>query len=260
VARLIYVALEQIVARRADLVLAVSPDLERRMRAAGARHVARAVVPAPARPGTRTGTGTGSGTGPGAGAATGAGHSGQGDRPLVLAVGRLAPQKDFAGLIDAARAWQSRTPKPRLVIAGDGPLESDLRSRAAAQGVNAEFPGRVDNVPELLQAADVFVLPSRWEGQPLILQEALRAGAPIVATSTGGIPDLVGAGAGDGDDAALLVPPGNPDALAEAITRVLTDADLSARLRASAAQRAKSLPTGDDAVTAVLQAYERALQ
>jgi glycosyltransferase involved in cell wall biosynthesis len=120
--------------------------------------------------------------------------------------------------------------------------------------VDAEFPGRVGNVPELLQAADVFVLPSRWEGQPLILQEALRAGAPIVATRTGGIPDLTG------DDAALLVPPANPDALAEAITSVLGDAALSARLRVSAAQRAKSLPAEDDAVTAVLQAYERVLQ
>jgi glycosyltransferase involved in cell wall biosynthesis len=124
--------------------------------------------------------------------------------------------------------------------------------------VDAEFPGRVGNVPELLQAADVFVLPSRWEGQPLVLQEALRAGVPIVATRAGGIPDLVGAGTGDG--AALLVPPGNPEALAEAITRVLADAALNARLRASAAQQAKSLPGEDDAVTAVLHAYARALQ
>jgi glycosyltransferase involved in cell wall biosynthesis len=253
-ARLIYVALERIVARRADLVLAVSSDLERRMRAAGTRRVARAVVPAPVRPGP--GPGTGTEPAPAPGAATGSGHSGQVDRPLVLAVGRLAPQKDFATLIDAARTWQSRTPKPRLVIAGDGPLESDLRSQAAAQGVDAELPGRVGNVAELLAAADVFVLPSRWEGQPLILQEALRAGAPIVATRTGGIPDLVGAG----DDAALLVSPGNPDALAEAITRVLTDTALNARLRASATQRAESLPGEDDAVTAVLHAYERALQ
>jgi glycosyltransferase involved in cell wall biosynthesis len=263
-ARLIYVTLEQIVARRADLVLAVSSDLEHRMRAAGARQVARAVVPAPVRSGTGAGTDTGAGTGPDTGAGAGAvtaagrfqrsGRASEDGRPLVLAVGRLAPQKDFAVLIAAARAWQSRTPKPRLVIAGAGPLESDLRSQAAAQSVDVEFPGRVGDVPELLQRADVFVVPSRWEGQPLVLQEALRAGAPIVATRTGGIPDLTG------DDAALLVPPGDPAALAEAIARVLTDPALSIRLRASATQRAETLPTEDDAVAAVLHAYERALQ
>jgi glycosyltransferase involved in cell wall biosynthesis len=97
------------------------------------------------------------------------------------------------------------------------------------------------------------VLPSRWEGQPLILQEALRAGAAIVATRVGGIPDLVG------DDAAVLVRPGDAQALAAAVRAVLTNASLAGRLRAAAAERGAALPTSADAIAAALAAYGRAL-
>ncbi len=106
---------------------------------------------------------------------------------------------------------------------------------------------------ELLAAAAVFVLPSRWEGQPLILQEALRAGAAIVATRVGGIPDLVG------DDAAVLVRPGDAQALAAAVRAVLADPPLAARLRAAAAVRGAALPTAADAIAAALAAYAQAL-
>jgi glycosyltransferase involved in cell wall biosynthesis len=104
-------------------------------------------------------------------------------------------------------------------------------------------------VPALLAAATVFVLPSRWEGQPLILQEALRAGRPIVATRAGGIPDLTG------DDAALLVPPDDPAALAEAVRRVLTDGALAARLAGAARERAGTLPSVNQATEAALAVY-----
>ena len=104
----------------------------------------------------------------------------------------------------------------------------------------------------MLACADVFVLPSLWEGQPLILQEALRAGAAIVASRTGGIPDLTG------QDAALLVPPGDPEQLAAALRRVLAEPGLAKRLSVAAAQRARSLPDEDAAVDAVLADYRRA--
>ena len=120
---------------------------------------------------------------------------------MVLAAGRLAAQKDVGTLIEAAGRWRDLDPRPLLAIAGDGPLAGELRAPAASLGVDAAFLGHRDDVPGLLATAAVFVLPSRWEGQPLILQEALRAGAPIVATRVGGIPDLVG------DDAAVLVDP-----------------------------------------------------
>ena len=120
--------------------------------------------------------------------------------------------------------------------------------------MDATFLGHRDDVADLLAAAAVFVLPSRWEGQPLILQEALRAGAAIVATRVGGIPDLVG------EDAALLVAPGDAPALAAAVSAVLTDVALASRLRTAASRRGAALPTADDAVAAALAAYAQSLE
>jgi glycosyltransferase involved in cell wall biosynthesis len=136
------------------------------------------------------------------------------------------------------------------VIAGDGPLEASLKSQATRLGLDARFPGHRDDIPALLAAAAVFVLPSVWEGQPLILQEALRAGAPIVATRVGGTPVLTG------EDAALLVPPGDAPRLAEAVRAVLTDEVLAARLRKAAAARGRALPGEDAAVAAALAEYK----
>jgi glycosyltransferase involved in cell wall biosynthesis len=233
----VYRLLERVVARGADLVLCVSPDLEARMRSAGARRVGPAIVPA-ADPAPKPAS---SQAGPGGPSAAG--------RPVVLAVGRLAAQKDFGTLLEAAAHWQDLVPLPLLAIAGDGPLAGELRARAASLGIDAEFLGRRDDVADLLAAATVFVLPSRWEGQPLVLQEALRAGAAIVATGVGGITDLVG------DDAAVLVQPGDAQALADAVRAVLLRPPLAARLRAAAAARGAALPTAADGVAAALAVY-----
>ncbi|TVY99976.1 glycosyltransferase [Trebonia kvetii] len=241
---LIYRLLEQIVARSADLILCVSPDLERRMRAAGARRIGRAVVAAPQRR-----TAEPQATEPPAA------HGPAGlppDRPLVLAVGRLAPQKGFATLLEAAATWQDLRPTPLLAIAGDGPLAGSLRATAAPLGEGVRFLGQRDDVPALLAAARVFVLPSRWEGQPLVLQQALRAGTAIVATRTGGIPALTG------DDAALLVQPGDAAALAAAVREVLGDQALASRLRAAAREAAATLPSENDAIEAALASYATA--
>jgi glycosyltransferase involved in cell wall biosynthesis len=256
----VYRVLERMVARGADLVLCVSPDLERRMRAAGARRVGRAVVPAPdmpvgTQPNGRAGeqpalvTSADGHTVPAAPATQVSPGALLAGRPIVLAAGRLAPQKGFGVLLEAAARWRDLEPAPLLVIAGDGPLAGELRSKAAALGVRAEFPGRRDDIPALLASAAVFVLPSLWEGQPLVLQEALRAGVPVVATHTGGIPDLTG------DDAALLVPPGDAARLADAVRSVLRDPALGTRLRAAARERGAALPSEDDAVAAVLACY-----
>ena len=255
---LIYRLLERVVARRADLVLCVSPDLEARMRAAGARRVGRAIVPPPETTSTTETTQVSAGTDAPSralGDATVFGPAGvlAAGRPLVLAVGRLAPQKDFGTLLAAAATWRDLDPPPLLAIAGDGPLARELRARAPSLGVDAAFLGHRDDVSNLLAGATVFVLPSQWEGQPLILQEALRAGVAIVATRVGGIPDLVG------DDAAVLVRPGDPQALAAAVRAVLADPALAARLRTAAAARGAALPTPADAIAAALAAYAQAL-
>jgi len=241
----VYRVLELIVARNADSVLCVSADLEQRMRAAGARRVGRALVPVPApapaaRPEdvsaeTRAVIRAEFGVGP--------------DQAIVLAVGRLAPQKAFGVLLDAAARWDDIEPRPLLVIAGEGPLAAGLRSRAASLGIPVRFAGHRHDVPALLAAADVFVLPSVWEGQSLVLEEALRAAVPIVATRVGGTPDLTG------EDAAILVPPADPKSLADAVRTVLADPALAARLRQAAAARARTLPSEEQAVTAALAEY-----
>jgi len=234
----IYRVLELTVARSADSVLCVSKDLEERMRAAGARRVGRALVPAGDVPAIRE-----------ARAPRPLPGDPAPDRPLVLAAGRLAAQKGLGTLLNAAARWHDLKPEPLLVIAGEGPLEAELKARAATLGLDARFPGHRDDMPALLDAAAVFVLPSVWEGQPLILQEALRAGVPIVATRVGGTPDLTG------EDAALLVPPGDASRLAEAVRAVLTDPALALRLCRAAADRGRTLPDEDDAVAAALAEY-----
>ena len=139
-------------------------------------------------------------------------------RPVLLAAGRLAEQKGFGVLLDAAAAWQHRDPVPRA---------GDRRATARWPGswprgpprarLEVVFLGRRSDIPALLAAADVVVVPSRWEARALIVQEAMRLGRPIVATRVGGIPDLTG------EDGALLVPPGDPGQLAAAVLAVLDD-------------------------------------
>jgi len=238
----IYRVLELIVARNADSVLCVSADLEDRMRAAGARRVGHAVVPAA--PVSLTGDVSAETR-----AELRAEFGADPDQAIVLAVGRLAAQKGFGLLLDAAARWGDIRPAPLLVIAGQGPLAAELQARAASLGLTVRFAGHRVDVPALLAAADVFVLPSVWEGQALILQEALRAGVPVVATRVGGNPGLAG------EDAAILVPPGDPQRLAEAVRAVLGDPALAARLGEAAAARARALPDEDAAVAAALAEY-----
>jgi glycosyltransferase involved in cell wall biosynthesis len=135
------------------------------------------------------------------------------------------------------------------MIVGEGPLAAELKYQAAALGVTADFAGQRTDIQALLAAADVFVLPSMWEGQALILQEAIRAGAPIVATRAGGTPAITG------EDAAVLIPAGDPAPLADAVRRVLTDPGLAGRLRKAALDRAGHLPGPDAAVSAALAEY-----
>lgn len=258
----VYGALERVVARGAACVLGVSPDLEERMRSLGARSVGHAIVPtpAPAAP-----------PGPAVRADLRA-ELGVGDRPLIITVGRLAEQKGLPTLLDAARDWAARTPPPLVAIVGDGPLEDELRARIDAEELPVRLLGRRSDVAGLLAAADVAVVPSVWEGQPLVVQEILRAGLPLVATRVGGIPGMVGAadrtpGSGSGSggpgpllhgpesEAALLVPPGDAAALERAVSRVLDDPALAARLGAAAAQRAAMLPDEDEAVAQLASLY-----
>ena len=266
VAGAVYRVLERLVARRADAVLCVSSDLEARMRALGARHVSRALVPAPP-----VAAQAGDPSRDQVRADLMASNEQAGAVPIVLAVGRLAAQKGFGTLVEAAGLWRDRDPVPLLVIAGDGPLGAELAQQSRDHGAAVRFLGARGDVPALLAAADVVVVPSVWEGQPLIVQEILRAGRPLVASRVGGIPDLTGQESallippGDpaapsvppGDPAGLLVPPGDPAALSAAVLSVLDDPALAGRLSEAARRRAATLPTEQEAVEAAMTVYTR---
>lgn len=249
----VYAVLERLVARRAGLVLCVSADLADRMRRLGAGDVGLAVVPAPPARRSRWSDPRDRRHDPDVRQLLDEfSYLGQ---PLVLAAGRLTAQKGFDLLLAATARWSfwhgPRTRAwPQILIAGDGPDRAALAAKARQLGVEARFLGHRSDLPALLAAADVFVLPSRWEGQPLILQEALMAGRPIVAFDVGGIRAVAGEGA-------FLVPAGDVAALANAVYAVMTKPDLASRLSRQALARAGRLPTEHDAIRAVLDVYAR---
>jgi glycosyltransferase involved in cell wall biosynthesis len=147
-------------------------------------------------------------------------------RLLVTYVGRLAPEKGVDVLVDAWPSVAARTPA-RLLIVGQGAEEAGLRLRARALGVadSVRFTGGVADAAPLLRAADASVLPSRSEGMPLSLLEAMACGLPVIATGVGGSLEVLGGGG-----LGLLVPPERPEALAAAMARVLGDPALRGRL------------------------------
>jgi glycosyltransferase involved in cell wall biosynthesis len=173
-------------------------------------------------------------------------------RPLVVAVARLHQQKGYDVLLDALARWGAREPVPLVAIAGDGPLHDELAARIRAERLPAILLGRRDDVADLLGAADVCVLPSRWEGSPLVAQEALRAGTPLVATRAGGMPELLG-------DGAFLVPVGDADALAAALHDVLTDPDRARRLVAAGSAQAARWPDEATAARRLVAVYRELL-
>ncbi|MBP0453428.1 glycosyltransferase family 4 protein [Kitasatospora sp. RG8] len=235
--------MERRVARAADLVLGASSDLVARARELGATDARLGPVAAPPMPEGRLER-----------AEARAALLGDGpDRPLVLAVGRLVPQKAFGLLLDAARELAALDPEPLLLLAGDGPEAAGLRERVAAEKLPVRLLGYRTDVPDLLAAADVVVVPSRWEARSLVVQEAMRAGVPVVATAVGGVPELVG-------DAAVLVPSGDAAAIGRAVGGLLADPARRERLVAAGRQQAETWPDEAATVAQVLSTYDELVQ
>lgn len=235
--------LERRVMRTAAVVLGTTSDLVDRARRTGARDARLAAVALPGgrrpvdpedpdrlRPKIRAELG-----------ATG--------RPLLMAVGSLDQQRGYDVLLDAARAWRDLDPVPLVVVAGEGPLRPVLQRRIEDEELPVRLVGLRDDVPELLTAADLALLTSRWESRSVLAQEALHARVPLVATRVGGIPDLVG-------DAAELVPRDDPEALSEAVVRLLADPGRQELLRERGVRQAATWPTEDETVAQVLSVYD----
>lgn len=139
-------------------------------------------------------------------------------RTVALAAGRLVDQKGFDVLLRAFAQVRGSHPEAQLAIAGDGPERETLERLNAELGAGAAFLGRKEDLPALLRGCALFVLSSRYEGMPNVVLEAMSAGRAVVATNVQGVGELVADG-----QTGLLAPPEDPDALAQAISRLLAD-------------------------------------
>jgi glycosyltransferase involved in cell wall biosynthesis len=138
------------------------------------------------------------------------------DNPVLITVGRLEEQKGQEYLIQAMPTIMRTFPNVRLLIVGEGTLDSQLKALVQAMDLEANvlFTGLRDDVSALLSVANLFVLPSLWEGLPFAMLEAMWLGLPVVVTSVGGIPEVINLAS---PPLGLLVPPKDNAALAEAV-------------------------------------------
>ena len=234
--------LERLIARRADLVLAVSPDLAERARELGAPQVELAIIPA---------VPTQQPAEPGASDAAAAEDAWPRSGARLLTVARLAPQKGLPLLLEAAAILSREVDAGRLTaftwaLAGDGPGREEAAERIAAEQLPVTLLGRRTDAPALMEAADVVVQTSLWEGQPLTIQEALRAGTAIVATDVGGTAVTARGGA-------VLVAP-QAQAIAEALGTLLSDPEARSRAAERAHEAVGRLPGLEDLAVQLRQA------
>ena len=151
--------------------------------------------------------------------------------PVLGSLGRLDEQKGYELLVEAL----AELPEATAVVVGEGPQRAALEARAAALGVSERLrlPGWSDDARGFLPSFDVFVLPSRYEGLPLSIVEAMLAGLPVVATAVGSVAEAVEDG-----ETGFVVPPGNRAALVAALRRLIDDPGL--RLALGDAGRARA--------------------
>lgn len=191
---------------------------------------------------------------PGGAARRGLGLKGKG--PVFGVIARLTEQKGHRFLLEAAASALRVRPDLRFVFAGDGPLRETLEAQARGLGIGdrVRFLGFRSDVPALLAAFDVFVLPSLYEGLPNAVLEAMACGRPVVATAVDGTPEVVEDGV-----TGLLVPPRDPARLSEALLKTAGSARLRERMGREARRRAVALHGVDRQVDAFHGLYRELL-
>jgi len=153
---------------------------------------------------------------------------------IIITVGRMIEQKGHTILLKAIPRVLQQESDTYIVFVGTGGLEPDLKKEARELGIESHvrFLGVRKDVPDLLRSADVFVLPSIWEGQGMVLFEAMFSNLPIVASRVGGIPDVI-----ESEQTGLLCEPGDPKELARSLVRILKDDGLRKKLTSEAFHR-----------------------
>lgn len=156
--------------------------------------------------------------------------------PVIGAVGRFIPAKDYPCLLRAVAELRRRDYDVRLNILGDGPEFASMRQMVTELGLKptVDMPGLVTDMDHWYRQCDAYVISSKREGLPVALLEAMAYGLPVVATDVGAIAGTVCDGEGG-----LVVPPGDPDRLADALARLIDDEDLRMRLGQGARRRVK---------------------
>lgn len=176
------------------------------------------------------------------------------DDVLIACVARFFPQKNHHTLLIAFAQLQNTNAK--LLLSGDGYLESEVRAQADQLGIadRVHFLGRRDDVAAILASVDLVALASLWEGNPLSVMEAMAAGRACAMTSVGAIPELMEHGR-----SGLIAPPGNAKALAEAMQVLVNDRVLRQRIGIAARQRALAKFDHQVMVNAYQDLYLRAI-
>jgi glycosyltransferase involved in cell wall biosynthesis len=174
---------------------------------------------------------------------------------VVGTVGRLSPQKNPMDLLIAARKVIREVPGVRFVIVGDGPLRGRVEDTIQSLGIsqNVLLTGLRRDVPAIMATFDLFVLSSLWEGLPRVLPQAMAAGKPVVCTDVDGNAEAVVHGVNG-----LLVPPRNPESLADAILRLLKNPDLARKMGSEGRMMAAKY-SSDKMVSDIETLYERLL-
>lgn len=239
----IYERIDKFLLRRFDAVIAVSPQLKEEILAGGiaankvflvANGITLEEPPACDAVGIREREGV------------------RRDERVIMSVGRLSLEKGHGVLLQAFSAVCRSFASARLFLVGDGPERGRLEQEARHLGVSREviFTGFRSDIPALLGAADIFVLPSLKEGMPLALLEAMACGRPCIATRVGAVPDVLGR-----DEYGLVVSAGDPHPLAQALLRFLKEPGLAAMVAARGRSRVRDEFSADMMARRYLRVY-----